>query len=202
MAFCKVREIERIKVYSPNAERCRVFCSEMEPRARCEVVPVKEPGEVMKGADMVMAATNSLEHVILGKRLERGMYLCCVKPGEIDREAYDRCDLIVMHTHQLEPQHYLANGGQVPPPGFVKEKASFLPGPFPGIAWDRLPLLQDVILGKGPDRTSDEQVICFSNNMGIGVQFAAVGHAVYQKAKKEGRGRELPTEWFSQLNHP
>jgi hypothetical protein len=29
-----------------------------------------------------------------------------------------------------------------------------------------------------------------------------VGQAVYKKARESGIGRELPTEWFSQLNHP
>ncbi len=202
MAFTKVRQVKEVKVYSPNWDRCQAFCREMEPQAKCPVVPMKKPEDVMKGSEMVMAATNSLEHVILGKWVEKGMYLCSVKPGEIDQQAYDRCDLIVMHTHQLEPNHYLANGGRPEPPGFVKERASFFPAGFKGIAWDTLPLLSDVILGKGPTRTSEDQIICFSNNLGIGVQFAAVGQAVYRKAKKEGKGRELPTEWFSQLNHP
>jgi len=202
VAFTKVRSVKEVKVYSPNWDRCQAFCKEMEPQAKCTVVPMKKPEDVMKRSDMVMAATNSLEHVILGKWVEKGMYLCSVKPGEIDQQAYDRCDLIVMHTHQLEPNHYLANGGRPEPPGFVKERASFFPAGFKGIAWDKLPLLSEVILGKGPTRTSEDQIICFSNNLGIGVQFAAVGQAVYQKAKKEGKGRELPTEWFSQLNHP
>jgi len=202
MTFSKVRNLRQIKVYSPNAERCRAFCKDMEPHAKCDVIPVKKPEDVMKGSDMVMACTNSLDHVILGKWVEKGMYLCSVKPGELDQEAYDRCDLIVMHTHQLEPYHYLANGGREEPAGFVKERKSFLPAGFKGIAWDRLPLLSDVILGKCPTRASDDQVICFSNNLGTGMQFAAVGQAIYHKAKKEGIGKEMPTEWFSQLNHP
>jgi alanine dehydrogenase len=202
MAFTRVRPVREIKVYSPTRDRCEAFCKEMEPFAKCAVLPMKNPEEVMKDADMVMAATNSLEHVIRGKWVEKGMYLCSVKPGEIDQEAYDRCDLIVMHTHQLEPNHYLANGGRPDPPGFVKERASFLPAGFKGIEWRRLPLLSDVVLGREPARTSEDQIICFSNNLGIGVQFAAVGQAIYRKAKEEGKGKELPTEWFSQLNHP
>ena len=202
MAFSKVRPIKKVKVYSPNWDRCRAFCTEMEPSVKCEVIPVRKPEEAMKGSEMVMAATNSLEHVILGKWVEKGMYLCSVKPGELDQDAYNRCDLIVMHTHQLEPEHFLANGGQAEPPGFVRERKSFFPTGFTGIAWDKLPLLSDVIRGRGPDRTSDDQIICFSNNLGVGMQFAAVGQAVYRKAKESGKGRELPTEWFSQLNHP
>jgi len=130
------------------------------------------------------------------------MHLSSVKPGELDQEAYDRCDLIVMHTHQLEPYHDLANGGFEEPPGLVKERKSFLPGEFKGIEWSSLPLLSDVVLGKIPGRKSDDQITCFNNNLGLGTQFAAVGQAVYKKAKEKGIGREMPTEWFSELNHP
>lgn len=43
---------------------------------------------------------------------------------------------------------------------------------------------------------------CFLNNIGRGYQFAAVGGALYRKAKAAGAGRELPTEWFTQDVHP
>lgn len=202
MAYTKVRDIKGIKVYSPNWNRCREFCQQVQPQAGCEVLPVKAPEEVMKNSDIVVGCTNSLEHVILGKWVRKGMHLSCVKPHELDQEAYNRCDLIVMHTHQLEPYHYMANGGLEEPPGLVKERKSYLPGVFKGIEWTRLPLLSDVILGKIPGRESDDQITCFNNNLGLGMQFAAVAQAVYKKAKEKGIGREMPTEWFSQLNHP
>ena len=36
------------------------------------------------------------------------------------------------------------------------------------------------------------------NLTGIGLQFAAAGAALYRKAREAGRGRELPTEWFTE----
>ncbi len=202
LAYAKVRDIKEIRVYSTNAERCRSFCREMSIAVGQEVRPVKAPEEVAEASDMMVACTNSLERVILGKWVREGQYLSSVKPGELDQEAYDRCDLIVMHTHQLEPVEFLANGSRPAPPGLIKERSSFLPADFKGINWEELPLIEDVIVGKVPGRTSERQIICFNNNLGIGVQFAAVGQAVYHKAKKAGKGKELPTEWFSQLNHP
>jgi hypothetical protein len=38
--------------------------------------------------------------------------------------------------------------------------------------------------------------------LGIGLQFAAVGAAVYQEAKAKGVGREIPTDWFLESVHP
>jgi hypothetical protein len=42
----------------------------------------------------------------------------------------------------------------------------------------------------------------FLNNLGLGYQFAAAGYVLYNKAKDAGLGHELPTEWFTELEHP
>ena len=56
----------------------------------------------------------------------------------------------------------------------------------------------DLISGKTRGRQSDED-ITFYHNIGYqGLQFSAVGGAVYRKAKQLGMGREIPTEWFLQ----
>jgi len=45
-------------------------------------------------------------------------------------------------------------------------------------------------------RTSDQQIIYYKSNTGVGIQFAAAGASIYEACKKRGLGRELPTEWF------
>lgn len=56
--------------------------------------------------------------------------------------------------------------------------------------------------GKAQGRASAEESTCFPNNIGIGLQFAAVGAAVFQEAKAKGIGREIPTDWFLESVHP
>ena len=46
------------------------------------------------------------------------------------------------------------------------------------------------------------EITCFLNNLGMGYQFAAAGAVLYRKARAEGRGHELPTDWFTQDVHP
>ena len=53
-----------------------------------------------------------------------------------------------------------------------------------------------VITGEHPGRTSDQQIIYYKSNTGVGIQFAAAGASIYEACKKRGLGRELPTEWF------
>ena len=37
---------------------------------------------------------------------------------------------------------------------------------------------------------------------GLAIQFAAVGGAFYEAARKAGAGRDLPTDWFTENVHP
>jgi len=55
-----------------------------------------------------------------------------------------------------------------------------------------------VVAGAAPGRSSAQQKTCFVNLPGTGLQFAAAGAAFYRKALAGGRGRQVPTEWFTE----
>jgi ornithine cyclodeaminase/alanine dehydrogenase-like protein (mu-crystallin family) len=56
--------------------------------------------------------------------------------------------------------------------------------------------LGEVLIGKHPGRTNNQQIIYYKSNTGVGIQFAVAGALIYEGCKKHGLGRELPTEWF------
>jgi alanine dehydrogenase len=58
------------------------------------------------------------------------------------------------------------------------------------------------LVNKAPGRTDDKQITFFLNNVGTGVQFAAVGYHAYCTAKEKGLGYEVPTDWFLQDIRP
>ena len=60
-----------------------------------------------------------------------------------------------------------------------------------------LPLLGDMMLGKHPGRTSDDQITGLILR-GDGVQFTAVGERIYRLCRERGLGVELPRELFLQ----
>jgi len=64
--------------------------------------------------------------------------------------------------------------------------------------WSRYPEIQDLLVGRVPGRASEKQITFFLNNVGTGVQFAAMGYCAFRAAKEKGLGREIPTEWFLQ----
>jgi alanine dehydrogenase len=61
-----------------------------------------------------------------------------------------------------------------------------------------MPTLIDLISGKTRGRSSDTQTSFFLNVGAIGAQFEGVAAAVYNKARQQGLGTEIPTEWFLQ----
>lgn len=80
--------------------------------------------------------------------------------------------------------------------GAVRINSDILTWPKQGATMRR------VKVPSAPGRSSDAQVTCFLNNLGLGYQFAAAGSVVYRKAKERRVGRELPTDWFTEDVHP
>jgi ornithine cyclodeaminase len=55
----KVADIQRVNVYSRNADRRRAFCQRMRDELGIEIVPVASPAAALKDADIVTAITTS-----------------------------------------------------------------------------------------------------------------------------------------------
>jgi hypothetical protein len=62
--------------------------------------------------------------------------------------------------------------------------------------------LAQLVAGQAQWRRNDSDVTCFVNSVGTGLQFAAAGALVLEKANAAGLGHELPDEWFSETVHP
>jgi len=197
MGACAVRKIETIWCFSPNRDRCEAFAREMRAALNVGVDPAGSPEEAIGSADIVMCATNSIDHIFFERWIRPGIHVSSIKLPEIEIAAIKRADRLVIHTHDAKPLHVTAKGVVVPEIAAGKGWAL-----GKGIDFMAAPTLADVIGGKAAGRRSDEEVTCFINNLGLGYQFAAAGAALYRKAKESGVGRDLPTEWFTQDVHP
>ena len=117
------------------------------------------------------------------------MHYNSIREFETDLEVLKMSDVIAIHTRFGGIQHYQ-------PPGIVED--------MPGVRrekprdWSKYPEICDLIAGKAPSRTDDKQISFFFNNVGTGVQFAAMGYCAYKTAKQQGLGHEIPTDWFLQ----
>lgn len=198
MAMCSVRGIEKIRVYGPTKERREAFAEEWSEKLGVPIEPVDSTEQAVGGADVVLCATNALEPVFLERWLRPGMHLSCVRDHELELAAYQACDLVVINTHKGQPDHYVI-GSEAEDVPEIKQGYGVLRQALP---WPDYPLLSDVVAGRVPGRTDERQKTCFSNNLGLGFQFAAVGARVLRRARELGLGQELPDDWFTQTVHP
>ncbi|MGD0024998.1 MAG: ornithine cyclodeaminase family protein [Xanthobacteraceae bacterium] len=197
MAVCAVRPIETIRCFSPNAQNREIFARQMSAVLDVAVTPVGAPEEAIKGADIVMCATNTLDPVFFEHWIEPGMHLSSVKRPEIEAKAIKRAERVVIHTNDARPIHVMTKDLVVP------EKADGRGWEASGdIDFDKLPTLAELVAGRVEGRRSDREVTCFINNLGLGYQFAAAGSLLYRKAKENGAGHDLPTDWFTEDAHP
>jgi len=197
MAVCAIRDIAAIRCFSPNVENCVAFSRQMSEALGVEVVAAGAPEEAIRGADIVMCATNTVDPVFFEHWIEPGMHLSSIKRPEIEEKAVKRADRVAIHVNEGTPIHVTTKDLVVP------EKSNGRGWEVGGgIDFDKLPTLPYLVTGRAEGRKSDKEVTCFINNLGLGYQFAAAGALLYRKAKESGAGHDLPTDWFTEDVHP
>jgi ornithine cyclodeaminase/alanine dehydrogenase-like protein (mu-crystallin family) len=188
-AHLVVRQLSKIKVYSPTKANRERFAKEMSKETGVDIVPVSSAEEAVRGSDIVSAATNTVDPVVEGKWLEAGMHMTSLVGGdsflprkELDDEAIIKANLIVVG---YKPQI------------FLDKQAEFHDRLERGIVKaEDLHELGELLNGNCRGRQNDQEITFFKNNTGMGIQFAATAMKIYEKAKERGIGTELPSELF------
>jgi len=207
-AMCAVRNIKRVNVYSPTQANREAFVKEMQQKVTAEVRSVENPEDAVRDADIIATTTNSLSRVVNPDWVKPGMHVTCVRVPELGDETIRKVDRLIIHSHKHAPENYVAGFGDDGIPahdaidiikrGRGKANDSLVEHPF----WLAAPELRELVAGSVPGRSTADEITCFLNNLGIGLQFAAVGAAVFTEAKAKGVGREIPTDWFLESVHP
>src|SRR5262249_39227524 len=161
MAACAVREVKSIRCFSPNRENREAFAKSMSTLLGIEVVPVGQPEEAIKNADIALCATNSIDHVFYEHWMAPGMHVSSIKRPEIEVKAIKRADRVVIHWNEPSPIHVAAAGV------VIEEKVE-------GRGWQlaeaidfgKLPTLPELVLGRVEGRKSDAEGTWFINNIG------------------------------------
>jgi ornithine cyclodeaminase/alanine dehydrogenase-like protein (mu-crystallin family) len=189
MAARAVRRFKEIRVYSPRKETRERFASENKIKSAAS------PEECVEGADVILAATSSMVRVIEPDWLKPGMHLGCIKTEEIDGAVLDRCGRVFVHDRKQEKGYTnvlpgTPNAKEEHAGGWWKERRG------------RYPDLGELLSGAAPGRQRADEITCFANNVGTGLQFAAAGAVLLKKAREEKVGQELPDDWFTEDVHP
>ncbi len=198
LALLATRPIEQVKVYSPSKKNRDAFVQEMRAKTKIDITAVDSPEKCAGEVDILMAATSSLVRVIEPEWLRKGMHVSCIKAQEVDESVFARCNRIVVHTKvQTKQADNILPGTQHVPVTHLAgwwQNEKTAPKNYPDLA--------DLVSGRKTGRENDGQVTCFVNNIGLGLQFAALGALILKKAEETGFGEELPGEWFTESVHP
>ncbi len=190
-----VPSLKTIRVHSVTKEHREAFAKRMSERLNLNVEPASDPRAAVKGADVVVTATNSNDIVMFGRWLEPGMHVTCISGStrfeqrrELDDEVARDADHIVCNLRQqIELDHQPELWGPL-------RKG--------WITWDSIYELGELCTGRIPGRSSSSQITLHCNNVGMGIQFASVCKRVLEIAREQGRGTELPQELFMTRREP
>ncbi|MGH2404903.1 MAG: hypothetical protein ACRDGN_10620, partial [bacterium] len=193
--------LHTIRIFSPTPENRSALARRLEEQLRINVTPASAPEEALRGADIVATATNAQRPVVTGPQVESGMHLTCITTLEFDEEAWRRSDAIVTSSG---PNGYFNYRTQAPGMDRLlsdRDKRDGEARRF-DLFREKMHVLSDLLCNRAPGRTSGEQITLLDKSWGLGIEFAAVGKLVYDRAKAAGAGHEIPGEWFSQTSHP
>jgi alanine dehydrogenase len=203
-AFCQVRRITKVKVWSPNQDNARKYAREMADRHGLDVAPAESARAAVRGVDIVSCCTSTNEPVFFNEWLEPGMHVTNLTSSEIEPSLPRVVDVALRageatpRLERLPPEADYFRAGFLGYVAGAPQERALVPrlGLPPEII--QMPTLIDLISGKSRGRTSDTQTSFFLNVGAIGAQFEGVAAAVYNKARQQGLGTEIPTEWFLQ----
>jgi ornithine cyclodeaminase/alanine dehydrogenase-like protein (mu-crystallin family) len=200
VTMAMVRDLKQVNVFSPTPESRRKFVDEWCGKVSAELVECSSAAEAIKDADMVICTTNSISALFPGELLQPGMHVSCVKPCELDALTYKRADPLIIHWREAKPFQITIGVD----PQSIPDVAEGWHHPITRedtAIWD-LPAIPQLVNGQHPGRVKDDAISCFCNNVGLGLQFAAVGSEVLARAREARVGREIPTDWFLEDVHP
>ena len=190
-AMCIVRRFEEVKVFSPTAANRQTFAEHFGRRLQINITPVASAEEAAAGVDVLVTATNSLRPTIRPEWVKPGMHISSIRRSELPVEIFGKVDRLVVNA-RVGGETYLAQGC----PDVPEDSSRGVPH------IDGVPELKDLVAGRTPGRQSRDEITCFHNYQGLGLQFAAVGSIVYREAVKCKVGLVLDDRYFTQSVHP
>lgn len=180
-AMIAVRHIERVTCFSRTAEKREAFAREMSARFDLQVQVFDTAEACVAGADIVCTITSTNTPVFFGQWLTPGVHVNAVGATslyrqEIDLETVRRADTVVVEDVDQAKDEcgeliYAAERGV--------------------LRWPNVLELRHVVSGMMRGRRSAEAVTLY-DALGVASEDVAAAAHVYQRARQQGIGVELP----------
>ena len=188
-------DVEEVRVFSPTAEHRERFAREQSEKTGRRIIAVDDRRKAVEGCQLVTCATAAFDPCFDGAWVAPGTHVTSITSPdgtamrrELDDTTFDRAGKIVV-TSRAQIEH----DNQVDIMGPVNRGR---------IAFEDISEIGEVLLGRAKGRHSPEEITVFANNTGMGLQFAAVCSRVLERARAQGLGHEVPTDWFLEETTP
>jgi len=180
VAMACVRKIKRVRIVARRFENAQKFAREMQPQFPSLIEPVENAEAAVRGADIIVTATNSREPVLQRGWLSPGAHINAVgtfspKARELDTATMVDASLFVDRRESAlnEAGDYLiaAGEGAIGPEHIRAE-------------------LGEVLTGAHPGRTSAAELTIFKS-LGLGIEDLAAAAHIFQKARGQDNGASV-----------
>jgi alanine dehydrogenase len=179
-ATATVRDLDAVRVFSPTREHREAFAEEMAAELGLSIEAVSSPAAAIEGADIVITATKSGEPVFDGSLLEPGTHVTAM--GQYDPNRFE------LDATTIERSVYVPDLAA----RTTQDAGAYLNAVETGaIEFDHGHAeLGEVIAGAAPGRTDQEQITVFDSG-GTGIETAAAGFLLYERAREAGLGTTI-----------
>lgn len=176
-ALACVRSIKRVRVVARNLDHAQRFVDEMQPNFPFPIEAVQKNEDAVRGADLIVTATSSLEPVINRDWISPGAHINAIgthspSSREIDGATMAAARIFVDRRESAlnESGDYLlaAKDGLVTPESIVGE-------------------IGELLIGKKSGRASDTEITLFKS-LGLAIEDVACAEYLHRKALKERVG--------------
>lgn len=181
--------LEEIRFFVRTASRRSAIAERLSSDIAIPVVAARDPETVVSGADIIIAATNAHNPVFRGEWVEAGQHLVTIASPDkyLPRMEVDETSVLAASTIVVNSIEQIFADEQEPlnrllKRGMIKEE-------------DLVELGDLVREDMRPDRDAGD-VTLYDNNVGMGIQFAALGPLIVRRAIQDGLAKQIPSEAF------
>ena len=179
-AATTVREFGDVRVFSPTPASRESFAATFDEQLEADVRAVDSSDAAVSGADVVITATTADEPVFDGDTLEPGTHVTAMGQYAPEKRELD--------ARTIERATYVPD---------LRERATIDSGEFlaalelGAVEEDHVHAeLGEIVAGKAPGRTSDDEITVFDSG-GTGIETVAAAYLLYENALEAGLGRTI-----------
>jgi len=177
-ALCEVFEPETVKINSRTKESCEQFIREMTDFVPCEI-RYEDSIEKVCDCDILVTTTPTRKPIVKASWIKEGTHINAIGADAVGKEELDP-ELLIRSKIVVDDIVQALHSGEVNVPlskHYISEN-------------DIHAQLGEVIVGLKPGRTSEEEITIFDST-GLAIQDVATAHMVYERAVREGLGRQV-----------